>query len=157
MRHLMVLMVVTFGLILGGFAVALAQDATPATDTQGTPCPSPAASPVASPLASPMAMASPEGTPITADGCPVRTAGAVTVDIRDFAYDPNPVTVPVGVEVTWTNQDAAPHTATGQDRDVLQSGTIDSGASYSQAFDAAGTYEYFCEFHPNMKATLVVE
>ena len=155
MRHLMVLVVATVGLILGGFAVALAQDATPATDTQGTPCPSPAASPEASPMASPVA--SPEGTPIAADGCPARTAGAATVDIRDFAYNPNPVTVPAGVEVTWTNQDTVPHTATGQDRDVLQSGTIDPGASYSQAFDATGSYEYFCEFHPNMKATLVVE
>ncbi len=67
------------------------------------------------------------------------------------------VTVPVGGSVTWTNQDSAPHTATAQDREVLQSGTQNQGESYTQAFDTAGTYEYFCEFHPNMKGTIVVQ
>ena len=66
-------------------------------------------------------------------------------------------TVPVGGSVTWTNQDTAPHTATGLDREALQSGAIASGESFTQAFDTAGTFEYFCEFHPNMKGSIVVE
>ena len=48
----------------------------------------------------------------------------VPVDIRDFAYSPNPIEIAAGDTVTWTNQDEVPHTATGEDRDVLQSGTI---------------------------------
>ena len=32
-----------------------------------------------------------------------------------------------------------------------------SGESFTQTFDTAGTYEYFCEFHPNMKGSIVVE
>ncbi|HEV2073015.1 MAG TPA: cupredoxin family copper-binding protein, partial [Thermomicrobiales bacterium] len=85
------------------------------------------------------------------------TAAAVEVEIKDFAYNPDPVTIKVGESVTWTNQDSAPHTATGQDREVLQSGNLDQGQSYTQAFDTAGTYEYFCYFHPDMKGVVTVE
>ncbi|MDP9364502.1 MAG: cupredoxin domain-containing protein [Chloroflexota bacterium] len=94
-----------------------------------------------------------EGTPAAsaADG---RT---VMVDIRDFAYEPDPVEIPVGGTVTWTNRDRASHTATGRDRDVLDSGKLAQGESYDQRFDEAGTFEYRCAFHPNMKGTVVVE
>jgi plastocyanin len=84
-------------------------------------------------------------------------ATGVTVDIKNFAYSPDPVTVAVGESVTWTNQDSAPHTATAKDREVLQSGTLNQGDSYTQTFEVAGTYEYVCEFHPNMVGTLIVE
>ena len=90
-----------------------------------------------------------------ADEAAAGDGGSVT--IVDFAYDPAEITVPVGGTVSWTNEDAAPHTATAQDREALQSGTIASGESYEQTFDTAGTYEYFCEFHPNMQGTVVVE
>jgi plastocyanin len=84
-------------------------------------------------------------------------AAAVQVDIVNFAYNPDPLTISVGQSVTWTNRDAAPHTATGRDRDALQSGTLKQGESYTATFDTPGTYEYFCEFHPNMKGTVIVE
>jgi plastocyanin len=81
----------------------------------------------------------------------------VPVDIRDFAYSPNPIEINAGDTVTWTNQDEVPHTATGEDRDVLQSGTIAPGASFSQVFPEAGEFGFFCEFHPNMTGTVVVQ
>ena len=49
------------------------------------------------------------------------------------------------------------HSATGTDRDALQSGTLNQGDSFTQTFDTAGTYEYFCEFHAEMKGTIVVQ
>ena len=85
------------------------------------------------------------------------TADAVTVDMKDLAYNPASVELPVGATVTWTNSDTVPHTATAQDRALLQSGTIDPGASFSQTFDQPGTIDYFCEFHANMKGTIVVQ
>ncbi|MGH2618827.1 MAG: cupredoxin domain-containing protein [Thermomicrobiales bacterium] len=85
------------------------------------------------------------------------SADAIAVEIIDFAFDPPAIDVPLGGSITWTNGDTVPHTATGLDREALQSGTIAAGESYSQAFDTAGTYEYFCEFHPNMKGSIVVE
>lgn len=85
------------------------------------------------------------------------SADSVTVEIAGFAYSPDVVTIPVGGSITWVNADSAPHTATAMDRDVLQSGTLNQGESFTQTFDTPGTYEYFCEFHANMKGTIIVE
>ncbi|MDP9359350.1 MAG: cupredoxin domain-containing protein [Chloroflexota bacterium] len=102
-----------------------------------------------------------EATPAaSAEGTPAAgTTGGETiaVDIKDFRYNPDPVEIPVGGTVTWTNRDAEPHTATARDREVLQSGTLTQSESFTETFEAAGTYDYFCEFHPNMKGTLVVQ
>jgi plastocyanin len=104
------------------------------------------------------ATAAPAETPAdAAQGAEAPAAAEVPVDIRDFAYSPNPIEIAAGDTVTWTNQDEVPHTATGQDRDVLQSGTIAPGASFSQVFPEAGEFGYFCEFHPNMTGTIVVQ
>jgi plastocyanin len=94
-----------------------------------------------------------EGTP---DDAAAETAG-ITVDIEGFAYNPDPVTVSAGESITWTNQDSANHTATADERDVLQSGTLSQGDSFTQQFDTPGTYEYFCEFHADMAGTVIVE
>ena len=100
----------------------------------------------------------PAETPADAtQGAEAPAAAEVPVDIRDFAYSPNPIEIAAGDMVTWTNQDEVPHTATGEDRDVLQSGTISPGASFSQSFPEAGEFGYFCEFHPNMTGTIVVQ
>jgi plastocyanin len=98
-----------------------------------------------------------EATPGAADAGADAAAETLAVEVKDFAFNPPEITVPVGGSVTWTNQDTAPHTATGLDREALQSGAIESGQSFTQAFETAGTIEYFCEFHPNMKGSIVVE
>ncbi|MDQ4045294.1 MAG: cupredoxin family copper-binding protein [Chloroflexota bacterium] len=97
------------------------------------------------------------GTPAAAGSGQADASAGVQVDIKDFAYNPDPVMVKAGQSVTWTNHDSVPHTATGQDREVLQSGTLNQGESYTQAFDTPGSFEYFCEFHPNMKGVVNVE
>lgn len=84
-------------------------------------------------------------------------ADAAIVDIKDLAYNPAEVDVPVGTTVTWTNSDTVPHTVTAQDRAALQSGTLNAGDDFSQTFDTPGTFDYFCEFHANMKGTVVVQ
>lgn len=85
------------------------------------------------------------------------TAASIEVSISNFAYNPDPVTIKVGQSVTWTNEDSTPHTATAKDRDVLQSGTLNQGESFTQTFNTPGTYEYFCEFHEDMNGVIVVE
>jgi plastocyanin len=103
------------------------------------------------------AEAAQETTPGAAAAGTDATAESVAVEIKNFAFDPPEITVPVGGGVTWTNNDSTPHTATGLDRDALQSGAIAPGESFTQTFDTAGTVEYFCEFHPNMKGTITVD
>lgn len=77
------------------------------------------------------------------------------VEIIDFAYDPDPVTVQVGGKVTWLNQDSAPHTATAEDGS-FDTGTLEEGKLKSETFKQAGTYAYICEIHPDMHGTVEV-
>ena len=80
---------------------------------------------------------------------------AAKVEIADFAYDPDPVTVQVGGKVTWLNQDSAPHTATAEDGS-FDTGALDQGKIKSETFKQAGTYAYICEIHPTMHGTVEV-
>ncbi len=110
----------------------------------------------AAPAATQAAPAATDAAPAATDAAPAAAADT-PVDIRDFSFNPNPVEITAGGSVTWTNQDAVPHTATGVDRAVLQSGTIQPGASFTQEFDTPGTFDYFCEFHGNMKGQVIVK
>ena len=103
------------------------------------------------------AEAAQEATPVAADAAADASAESVAVEIKDLSFNPPEITVPAGGSVTWTNGDTVPHTATGLDREALQSGAIAPGETFTQTFDTAGTFEYFCEFHPNMKGSVVVE
>jgi plastocyanin len=105
--------------------------------------------------------ATPEGSPVAspASGTPSASPAAgtdATVTISGQAFAPEELTVAAGTTVTWVNDDSEPHTATGNDREALQSGTLMPGDSFSQAFSEAGTIEYFCEFHAGMRGTLIV-
>jgi plastocyanin len=83
-------------------------------------------------------------------------AAAASIEIKDFAFNPPTIEVAAGTTVTWTNNDSAPHTVT-QDGGGFQSGRLDQGQTFSFTFDTPGTYEYHCEFHPNMHGTVVVQ
>jgi plastocyanin len=82
-------------------------------------------------------------------------ARAEKVEIVDFAYDPDPVTVQVGGKVIWLNQDSAPHTATAEDGS-FDTGTLEQGKLKSVTFKQAGTYEYICQVHPDMHGVVEV-
>ena len=80
------------------------------------------------------------------------------VQIDNFAYEPETRTVKVGTEVTWVNQDEAPHTVTS-DEEGFESDELDEGDEFSNRFTDEGTYEYHCEIHgaDRMSGTVVVE
>ena len=77
------------------------------------------------------------------------------VEIVEFTYGPDPVTVQEGGKVIWLNRDTAPHTATADDGS-FDTGTIERGKLGSETFKQAGTYPYFCEIHPTMHGTVEV-
>ncbi len=97
--------------------------------------------------------AAPGGTPAAAGDR--AGGGASAVEIEDFAFDPATVAVAAGATVTWTNRDAAPHTATAEDGS-FDTGRLDQGQAGTAAFDRPGTYAYVCSFHPNMPGTVEV-
>ena len=79
-------------------------------------------------------------------------------------FMPAEVTVDVGGEVTWSNDDNAAHTVTsGADLTsddvgtVFDSGLFMAGNTFSHKFDAAGEYPYFCMVHPWMVGTVIVQ
>jgi plastocyanin len=77
------------------------------------------------------------------------------VDIKSFKFKPVVIAVKKGGRITWTNSDSASHTATADDRS-FDTQTIDQGKSKSVAFSTAGRFAYHCDFHPFMKAMVVV-
>jgi len=78
-----------------------------------------------------------------------------TVDMRDFAFVPGNLQVPVGATVKFVNDDAAPHTATARDGS-WDTGMLNQGESKTITFDKSGDYEYYCTVHPAMIARLTV-
>lgn len=92
----------------------------------------------------------------------VESSAAVTkVPIRDFLYKPEAITVTAGTKVTFTNEDAAPHTATSGPAPaadgVFDTGTLKKGQSKAVKLAKAGTFAYYCAIHPFMKATVTVK
>jgi plastocyanin len=77
------------------------------------------------------------------------------VEIVDFAYDPDPVTIEEGGKVIWINRDSDAHTATAEDGS-FDTGTLEEGKLGSASFKEAGTYEYVCTIHPDMRGTVEV-
>jgi plastocyanin len=82
-------------------------------------------------------------------------AGEVSVEVKDFAFNPASITATVGQTITFTNGDSAPHTATLDDGSCTTP-NIASGSSDGLTFTAAGTYPFHCKVHPNMKGTITV-
>ncbi len=86
----------------------------------------------------------------------------------DACYIPSTVTVDVGGEVTWSNDDTAAHTVTSGSAADGPDGAFDSSlfmaqTTYSVKFDGTdgpgdpGEYAYFCMVHPWMVGTVIVE
>ena len=80
----------------------------------------------------------------------------ITVRIDGMRFEPSSITVKPGTTVTWIHGSSMPHTVTGN-ADGLRSSTLYSGQHFSHTFDAAGRYDYTCDFHPSMKGSVIVE
>jgi plastocyanin len=111
----------------------------------------------AAPSAAPSVEASMEASaPAGGAACaPSSEAGAVAVAIEDFTFNPADIAATVGQTITFTNSDSAPHTATLDD-DTCTTPNISQGGSNGLVFNAAGTYPFHCDVHPNMKGTITV-
>jgi plastocyanin len=90
--------------------------------------------------------------PPTGPTTPVRTNH---VTIKNFAFAPATVTVPVGTTVNWTNTDQDPHTVTST-TGVFRSPALSTTNTFHYAFSKPGTYHYLCTIHPFMRGTVVV-
>jgi plastocyanin len=83
------------------------------------------------------------------------TVPELTIRISAQGYTPDPALVSAGTRVTWVNDDSVAHTATSTSG-AFDTGQIQPGDRASINANTAGTFEYFCTNHPNMRGTLQV-
>jgi YVTN family beta-propeller protein len=83
------------------------------------------------------------------------TESATRVSIANFAFAPGAVTVKRGTTVSWSNDDGSPHAVAFKDGSAGAKNLLPKD-SFSRAFDTAGSFDYFCSFHPYMTAKVVV-
>ncbi len=96
---------------------------------------------------------------------PAPQSGQGMVTIQNFMFNPGTITVRVGQQVVWVNNDSAPHTTTSGScsggtctpAPGWDSGTLNPGQSFAFTFTSAGTFTYFCRIHgASMQGTVVV-
>ena len=102
------------------------------------------------------------GTPVSIfDGKPTCTP----VTPPNCGFNPSALAVKIGTNntVTWTNNGGAAHTVTANQTLNGNLPSFNSGSSglsanqqFSFTLSQAGTYHYYCSFHPWMIATVVV-
>ena len=92
--------------------------------------------------------------PVAAEAEPAQTLAA-TVTIARMRFEPASIVVKKGTTVTWTQNDAMPHTVTAGDGS-FGSPQMGGGGTFSHTFDEAGTYAYACSLHPAMQARVQV-
>src|SRR5437016_410552 len=79
------------------------------------------------------------------------------IEIKDFAFNPQTITVKSGEKVTWINRDEEPHTIVSVGKQFKKSTALDTDQEFTITVGAPGTYDYFCSVHPKMTGTIVVE
>jgi len=80
-------------------------------------------------------------------------AETIQVTIDKLVYSPAEITVKVNDTIEWNNKDIVAHTATVRgDWDV----TIAAKSSASLVMKKAGTVDYYCRFHPNMRGRITI-
>jgi plastocyanin len=83
-------------------------------------------------------------------------AVAAEVEIDQFAFVPQRITVKAGTTVTWINDDDTPHSVASSSK-LFKSKALDTEDKFSFTFTTPGTYAYFCSLHPHMMGVVVVE
>ena len=93
---------------------------------------------------------------------PPGVGSAQNCEKTDDCFVPSKITVDVGSEVTWSNDDSAAHTVTSGDLKAGPDGEFDSGLfvsgkTFSHTFENEGEFAYYCMVHPWMKGTIIVQ
>lgn len=97
------------------------------------------------------------GSDDTSSKAPASGATTRKIEIKDFLYSPASATVKVGQKVAVTNRDSASHTLTDRATPAsFDSDTIRQNQTRTVTFTKAGTFKFYCQFHPTMSGTVTV-
>jgi plastocyanin len=82
-------------------------------------------------------------------------AADMEVNIDNFAFTPNELTVKAGTTIVFRNRDDIPHSVVGT-KGEFHSKALDTDDSFSFTFAKAGTYAFSCGLHPQMQGKIIV-
>ena len=82
-------------------------------------------------------------------------AATIQITIENMVFVPAEVSARVGDTIEWINKDVLVHTATARNGDFDI--TTPPKKTVTSILKKAGTVEYYCRYHPNMKAVLRIE
>lgn len=80
--------------------------------------------------------------------------GTNQVVIEGSQFMPTNLEVSTGTTVEWVNKDSVKHTVTFENGDLDE--ILPIGATATFTFEEAGEYRYFCQLHPGMQGTVIV-
>ena len=75
--------------------------------------------------------------------------------MKNVAFLPAKITLHAGDSVSWRNEDIFAHTATSPENGLDVD--LKPGTEGVATFARAGTINYICRYHPNMRGQLVIE
>lgn len=78
------------------------------------------------------------------------------VEIKDFKFYPEKLSVSIRDTIVWINKDVVPHTATASDKSWDTEIIYAEEKSRYVVIDKIGIKSYFCRYHPLMKGELMV-
>jgi plastocyanin len=78
------------------------------------------------------------------------------IEITDNAFSDTSITIEAGTAVKFVNNGSNKHTATADD-ESWGTGTLNSGDSFSRYFKTSGEWDFHCNYHSSMTATITVE
>jgi plastocyanin len=81
-------------------------------------------------------------------------AATIQISIENLVFAPAEATAKVGDTIEWINKDVFAHTATARNGDFDV--TIPPKKTVTLVLKKGGAVDYYCRFHPNMKALLTV-
>ena len=81
--------------------------------------------------------------------------GGMKASIANFTFAPQGMVIAPGDDVTWSNDDGAPHTITFKDGSAGAKSLL-PGETFRRAFAQPGSYDYFCSYHPYMTGHVIV-
>ena len=82
-------------------------------------------------------------------------AATIQITIENMEFAPAEVSARVGDTIEWINKDVLVHTATARNGDFDVA--TPPKKTVTSLLKKAGTVEYYCRYHPNMKAVLRIE
>lgn len=94
------------------------------------------------------------GALLLATACVPASAATIQITMENLEIAPAVVSAKVGDTIEWINKDVLVHTATARNGDFDV--TLPPKKTGSFVLKKAGTVDYYCRYHPNMKASLNV-